>query len=190
MYIYRDFEHLDNRGIDPNEREEVDDDSESSNSEVNNNSDDTDDNEDENDDLNEGPRAPDPRPGVNNARQERNDEEANEPLYEGAEITWRQSMLLILTILLKHNVTFSGLADIISVVNLHCPRRGLKKNSFYKFNNYFTYDDTTSLIKHFYCSTCTRELEAVNDICPTCPRKKNSYFVRLPFPFQEIHQVC
>ena len=58
-----------------------------------------------------------------------------------------QSMLLILTILLHHNVSMSCLADIITVINFHCLHQDLKKNSLYKFQKYFSLDGETS-IKH------------------------------------------
>ena len=91
-----------------------------------------------------------------------------------------QSMLLILTILLHHNISMSCLLDIITVINFHCLRQDLNKNSLYKFKKYFSLDGET-MKKHYYCGTCIRELRSSNDICPTCPNKKICYFVQLPF---------
>lgn len=41
------------------------------------------------------------------------------PLYNGTPLTISQSMLLIATLLITHNITQSGLIDILSIVNLH-----------------------------------------------------------------------
>ncbi|CAL1685139.1 unnamed protein product [Lasius platythorax] len=88
-------------------------------------------------------------------------------------------MLIILTLLLHHNLTMSCIEDIIIALQLHCLREGFKKNSLYKFRKFFRLNQT-EIIKHFYCKFCTRELRTINDECPSCPRKKNSYFVQLP----------
>lgn len=56
-------------------------------------------------------------------RQRRNDNQDfhdRRPLYHGAPLSVGESMLLILTILLHHNVNYLCLADIITVINLHC----------------------------------------------------------------------
>jgi len=63
----------------------------------------------------------------------RNDhnEHGYERLYFGAPLNISQSMLLILTLAIRHNLNMSCLADIINVINLHCPTHGLKKNSIF-----------------------------------------------------------
>lgn len=83
-----------------------------------------------------------------------------ERLYFGAALNVSQSMLLILTLAIRHNLNMSCLADIINVINLHCPAQGLKKN--------------------YYCDTCERELKDVNDMCPLCTKPKNSCFIQMP----------
>ena len=88
-------------------------------------------------------------------------------------------MLLILSILLHHNVTMTCLSDIISLVNLHCLQGGLKKNSLFKFRNFFGLRNTTDLKRKYFCSTCMRELLSKTDICPSYPMKKNCFFTPL-----------
>ncbi|XP_011859941.1 PREDICTED: uncharacterized protein LOC105557338 [Vollenhovia emeryi] len=88
-------------------------------------------------------------------------------------------MLIILSLLLHHNLTMTCIEDIIIALELHCLREGLKRNSLYKFRKYFRLNQT-NIIKHYYCKFCTRELRTKNDQCPSCPTKKNSYFVQLP----------
>ncbi|CAD6227420.1 GSCOCG00012013001-RA-CDS, partial [Cotesia congregata] len=62
---------------------------------------------------------------------------ANEPLYAGASINATESMLLILTLLVNHNLTMTCIEDIIKVIHLHCPSQDLQKNSLYKFKKFF-----------------------------------------------------
>lgn len=109
-----------------------------------------------------------------------NEFDGNEPLYEGAPLGVNESMILILTLLLRHNINMSCLADIITVINLHCLPQQLHRNSLHKFRKYFSLKQT-NLQKHYYCSFCSRDLASGEDICPSCPRKKKSYFVQLPF---------
>lgn len=107
----------------------------------------------------------------------------NRPVYYGATITVFESMMVILMILIHHNVTYLCLADIITAINLHCLQENLVKNSLFIFQKFFSIEET-EIIKHFYCTTCVRPLNAANAVCPSCPRRKNSYFVELPFQNQ------
>lgn len=109
-----------------------------------------------------------------------NDFRSRQPIYRGALITVGESMILILCILLYHNVTYSCLSDIISIINLHCLNDQLKKNSLFKFQKYFSLNKT-EFEKHYYCNNCLRPLESADSICPSCPSKRNSYFITLPF---------
>lgn len=111
----------------------------------------------------------------------------DETLYQGAPLTVAHSMLLILTLLIHHNIDMSCLSDIIKIINLHCLPAQLKKNSLYKFRKYFSLKET-NLQKHYYCLFCTRDLESAEDICPSCPRKNNSYFVQLSF-LEQLREI-
>ncbi|KAK0084229.1 hypothetical protein PV326_006360 [Microctonus aethiopoides] len=103
-----------------------------------------------------------------------NDHNDDELLYNGAEITVQQSMILILAVQLKHNVTQSCIADIIELINLYYPRNDIQRNSLYKFNKFLGAGET-GITKYFYCTIiCTRALETSLDICSTCPRNKPS----------------
>ncbi|RLU15666.1 hypothetical protein DMN91_011420 [Ooceraea biroi] len=119
----------------------------------------------------------------NNEARNNDNFDQNQPLYNviknGAEITVRASMLIILTLLLNHNLAMSCIEDIIIAIELHCLHEGLKRNSLYKFRKYFRLNQT-NIIKHYYCTFCIRELRTINDECPSCHKKKNSYFVQLP----------
>ncbi|XP_026465369.1 uncharacterized protein LOC113368277 [Ctenocephalides felis] len=104
----------------------------------------------------------------------------DEQVYENAPITVSNSMFLILMIFLRHNVSLECIADIIAVINLHCMKSRLVKNSLYKFRKYFSLDHS-EFIKHYYCHFCGRVQLESDSICPSCPQKKNPYFIQLPF---------
>ena len=112
-----------------------------------------------------------------------NEDDVNDdqPLYRGSPLTVMESMLLILTILIHHNVTMTCLSDVIAVINFHCLSQGLKRNSLYKFRKYFRLGKNNNLKKHYYCTICLRVLASSDEICPSGPKKKNGYFVQLPF---------
>lgn len=117
-------------------------------------------------------------------RQQEADDEAdfhnNRPLYTDSPISVGESMLLILMILLRHNVTYECLSDIISVINMHCPQRNLQKITLNKFKNFFSLD-SAALIKHYYCSKCLKMFNNIDDVCEDCVNSVRSYFVQLPF---------
>lgn len=106
--------------------------------------------------------------------------EGAEPIYHNAHITESESMLMILSLMLRHNLNMTAIADIIDVIQLHCPQMDLKKNNLYKFKKFFKIDEDYDTKKHFYCPACKRKLENNHAICATCPEKKPSYFVQLP----------
>lgn len=88
-------------------------------------------------------------------------------------------MLLILSLLLHHNLTMSCIADIITVIEFHCPSRNLRRNSLYKFRKFFRLGETDA-VRHYYCTICNRELRSMLDICPLCRQQQNNtYFIEL-----------
>ena len=112
---------------------------------------------------------------------EDDDENENRPLYDGAQITVGQSMLLILALLLHFNLSMSCVESYITVLQFHCLQENLVKNSLYKFKKYFGFLGASNIIKHFFCSACFRQLESADHNCVTCLTAKNSYFIELSF---------
>lgn len=108
----------------------------------------------------------------------RNDED--DPLYHDAPITVKESMLLLLSLMLRHNLNMTCIADIIKVIELHCPIVHFKANSLYKFKKFCNMGATNGIQKYFYFPKCLRDLEHDNNICPSCPQEKSSYFIQLP----------
>lgn len=88
-------------------------------------------------------------------------------MYYGAYITVSESMMLILSLLLHHNLIMSCIADIITVLEYHCLPRNLRKNSLYKFKNFFR-SGNNNMMKHYYCTICNRELKSMQNIYPVC----------------------
>ncbi|CAG5075409.1 Protein of unknown function [Cotesia congregata] len=103
------------------------------------------------------------------------------PLYNGAPLTISQSMLLIATLLITHNVNQSCLTDIISIINLHCLTDSLHKNSLFKFKKFFALGNHNfkNHKKHYYCSNCLKNLNSVIDACPECLNSKPAHFITL-----------
>ncbi|XP_074100574.1 uncharacterized protein LOC141528425 [Cotesia typhae] len=112
-------------------------------------------------------------------RQEQNHDDDNNPLYLGAEITKRESMLVILAMCLKHHLSMTCIDDLIRVIELHCLSRGLIKNSLYKFQKYFNLDKE-NVKKHFYCPSCASQLNNENEICNMCLQTKSTFLLELP----------
>lgn len=83
--------------------------------------------------------------GDNNNNQDRRNRyayiDADQSLYKGSPLTVTHSMLLISTILIKHQLTMTCIGDIINVINLHCPNQDLKENSIFKFKKFFSLDN-------------------------------------------------
>lgn len=97
-----------------------------------NNDDHDDDNvdDDEYDHDNEEPE------NVNKRNQENNNNiNHNQPLFDGAPLTVGDSMLVILSLLLRHNLTMACIEDIIKAIELHCIPQGLKKIAYINLKN-------------------------------------------------------
>lgn len=107
------------------------------------------------------------------------DDEGDDLLYHGAPLTVRQSMLLILSLVLQHNITLSCLSDILAIINLHCSERNFIKHSLYKFQQFFSFGPDNIIKKQYYCTKCLRALQLINDRCPSCPNIPSSYFIQL-----------
>ncbi|CAD6238178.1 GSCOCG00012513001-RA-CDS, partial [Cotesia congregata] len=84
-----------------------------------------DDNVTENEDDNDN--EDDPNYEDNNRNRQHNNIHQQQPLYNGSHITVGDSMLIILSFLLRHNLTMVCIEDIIKAIELHCLQDGLKK---------------------------------------------------------------
>ncbi|CAH3169894.1 unnamed protein product [Porites lobata] len=124
----------------------------------------------------------------NHIRSKSTDEEDPVYVYPGSPLLLSESILLILTLAVAHNLNGSCLSDVISLINLHCIPGPLNKcvNSLSELKRYFA-DFELPITKHFYCSFCSEYLGVLSDtpdVCSICNNdvrdpKKKSYFVIL-----------
>ncbi|KAE8739184.1 hypothetical protein FOCC_FOCC015325, partial [Frankliniella occidentalis] len=91
----------------------------------------------------------------------------NQNLYEGAPITVGESMRMVLNLMLNHNLTGSCVADLLQLINFHCPAAGLHRLSYYKFRA-FTSGGNAPMRKKHYCAVCFTSLRNKDEVCPTC----------------------
>lgn len=70
-------------------------------------------------------------------RQHNDNINQQQPLYNGSHITVGDSMLIILSLLLRHNLTMVCIEDIIKAIELHCLQDGLKKIVYTNLKNTF-----------------------------------------------------
>lgn len=109
-------------------------------------------------------------------------------VYPGSQLKLSESVLLILTLAVTHNLNGSCLSDVISLINLHCIPGPLNKcvPSLNALKKYFV-DFQLPITKHFYCKFCSEYLGVTGDtpdVCPICKKdvsdlKKEPYFVIL-----------
>lgn len=121
-------------------------------------------------------------------RNETTDEDGPAHVYPGSPLLLSESILLILTLAVAHNLNGSCLSDIISIINLHCIPGPLNKcvSSLNELKKYFA-DFELPITKHFYCKFCSEYLGVLNDtpnVCPICNNdvgdpKKKAYFIIL-----------
>lgn len=97
-------------------------------------------------------------------------------------------MTLILSLLVRHNVTQACLSDIIHVINLHCIQDNVNsyRNSLHKLRKFFSLSKKGKVkkTKHFYCENCQKNLNNENDKCENCESTKKSYFIQVPVKSQ------
>lgn len=106
-------------------------------------------------------------------------ENPDQPLYEGARISVSESMLSILALVLRFSVTGVLLANILTLIEMHCPLQNNCATSLYMFKKYFE-DMQTPLNRHFYCSNCFHRLGNEQEQCPVCLDETNcKYFMTM-----------
>jgi len=112
-------------------------------------------------------------------------------VYEGCPITVGISMLLIMTVAMRHGMTGEALQDLLTLVSLHCIAPNYCTESLRKFKHYFA-TAKSPLIFHHYCSHCFLYLE--DKRAETCPNTlcqkplkglgKKSLFIEIPIVSQ------
>lgn len=115
---------------------------------------------------------------LNDFENENNTEE-DSPLFEGAPLTVKESILCILALVLKFSLSGVVLAGILELISLHCPEPNFCRTSLFTFKKYFE-DLHTPVTRHYYCPTCLSSLEDKMLQCPKCFENiECSYFLSI-----------
>lgn len=125
---------------------------------------------------------------------ETNDQETKEkiPLYKGAPISVDESLLLVLTYAIRHNLSGAAIVDLLELISLHCREENKKmKTSLYFFKKHFAHLKAPVKL-HYFCSDCYEPLESQNSQCVNAKdhkqRTKCSYFLEISLKDQvETH---
>ena len=80
---------------------------------------------------------------------------AHPPIYDGAPLSVSGSNILILSYIQKHNLTGEAFADLLPVIEAHCPKPNNRKTSVKLLYKYFEYVKG-DIVKHSFCSYCKR----------------------------------
>ena len=79
--------------------------------------------------------------------------EHDDMLYSGAPITTTSSIVLILSFVMKYNLTREAFRDLLTVIEAHCPRPNNCKTEVKKLFD-FVNQAKGNIVKHFFCSYC------------------------------------
>ncbi|XP_069103063.1 uncharacterized protein [Argopecten irradians] len=90
------------------------------------------------------------------------------PLYDGAQISLGESVLMMMGFVRKHNLTGEAFSDLLELIHLHCKEVNLLPDSVYRLKKWFHHLNITPK-KHFYCGKC---LVYISQNCDKCPNSK------------------
>ena len=77
----------------------------------------------------------------------------NDPLYPGATITVKITMILMLAFVTRHKLTNEAISDLLYLLNIICPKSTKCCSSLNKFKKYFDYL-VTPVTFCYYCPDC------------------------------------
>ena len=109
------------------------------------------------------------------------------PIYAGANITVAISMLLIMTYAMRHSLSGEALADLLTLINLHCMSPNHVSKTLYLFRKNFQHLKSP-LRFHHYCSNCLiyvpdkKQKMCLNTFCNKDFTKSGSltFFIEIP----------
>ncbi|KAE8747531.1 hypothetical protein FOCC_FOCC005692 [Frankliniella occidentalis] len=109
-----------------------------------------------------------------------NDPDEDPPLYQDAPISVGESVLSVLSLALAHNLSGACVADILKLIEIHCPEPNRCVNSLYKYKKYFSALNSP-LVRRYYCSFCENILGGQDEVCGLCQRRRGvSFFIEMP----------
>ena len=122
---------------------------------------------------------------------ENTEKDDDPPVYPSCPLRLSESILLIMTLAIRHNLTGDALADVIKLVDLHCvpgPNSHSIK-TLRELKSYFA-NSKEALALFYYCRCCYSSLPTEHTaVCPICGTdlslsSSKSYFVVLPIEHQ------
>ena len=95
------------------------------------------------------------------------------PLYEGSSLTMEASSVLVMQFKTRHNITTDGLADLLKLLKMHCPKPNRCLPTPYLFMKQFN-KAKHHVEYHHFCSAClTPVLPANRPVCSNDACKEN-----------------
>lgn len=91
--------------------------------------------------------------------------------YPGAPLTKGQSVLLLMSYVLRHNITGVALQDLLTMFNEHFP--GLVPATSYLFHK--SYGEFGQYVPHFYCINCENYLGPIETSPQNCSSCKAEF---------------
>ena len=115
-------------------------------------------------------------------------DQQEESLYDGARISLKESMLLIMTFLTRHELTKEATRDLLSLIELHCLVPNRCRTSTHLFYGFFG-KMTSPAKKHYYCMFCQEYHGTENmPVCPVCNKKEQNFFMHIPL-MSQLHTI-
>ena len=111
----------------------------------------------------------------------------------GHTVTVRTNMVLILLFTLCHSRSGTQLADLLTLISIHCLHLHPRIKSVYKFKHFFAMfvDVKSPVCKHFYCTSCLSPVTERDGVCPkrNCNQplsnsRAKGYFLEIPLKNQ------
>lgn len=113
----------------------------------------------------------------------------SQKLYPGCNLSLAESMAMILLFVLRHRLTSECLADLLTLISLHCAVPNICINSVHLFWKYFRHLKSP-VIFHKYCSFCFSPIETESARCNICHKdagaKNTSFFIECPLVSQVV----
>ncbi|KAK3932901.1 Halomucin [Frankliniella fusca] len=104
----------------------------------------------------------------------------NQPLYDGAQITLKQSALSILSFVLCHKLSGACINDLLTLISLHCGQNNLCLKSSHLFKKYFSMLGKDNVTRHYYCSVCETPVPSKDSQCASCSAQENEIDIDNP----------
>lgn len=108
--------------------------------------------------------------------------EPDDILFSGAPLTSSESIVLLLTFVMKHKLTHEAFNDLLSVIEAHCPRPNNCKTSVNKLLEFIS-QAKGDLEKHFFYDYCKAYFGKGTGNCNICGQKiskADGFFIEVP----------